>query len=143
MVAAGRTRVLRRARKTSVDDKKDACRRNSSTVGASRGPALKATEIRGYREQQLRNQGYICPLCKRMIALDEAALDHCHKTGMIRRVLHRWCNSVLGRVENWAGRSGIDKIEFLKAVVHYLEAPQTTVVHPTHGKRRRRRRKNA
>lgn len=124
-----------------MDDKKDARRRNTSTVGATRGTALKATEIRKYREQQLEKQLYICPLCRRMIALDEAALDHCHKTGMIRRVLHRWCNSVLGRVENWAGRSGIDKIDFLKAVVHYLEAPQTTVVHPSHGKRRRRRRK--
>lgn len=125
-----------------MDDKKDARRRNTSTVGAARGTALKATEIRKYREQQLQNQLYICPLCRRMIALDEAALDHCHKTGMIRRVLHRWCNSVLGRVENWAGRSGIDKIDFLKAVVHYLEAPQTTVVHPSHGKRKRRKRRS-
>ena len=136
-----RTGLLRGTRKAPVDDTKNARRRKPDTVGTPRGAALKASEIRGYREQQLRNQQYLCPLCKRMIALDDAALDHCHKTGMIRYVLHRWCNAVLGRVENWAGRSGIDKIQFLKAVVHYLEAPQTTVMHPSHGKKRKRRRR--
>jgi hypothetical protein len=33
-----------------------------------------------------------------------------------------------------------DKIAFLKAVVQYLEHPQTSVQHPSHGKKRRRKR---
>ena len=100
--------------------------------------SLKASEIKAYREKQLEAQAFICPLCYRSILPSEAALDHCHSTGKVRRVLHRWCNSVLGRVENWATRSGINKIEFLKSTVAYLEAPQTIVTHPSHGKKRRK-----
>ncbi|MSW53299.1 MAG: hypothetical protein F2817_20735 [Actinobacteria bacterium] len=136
-----RTGLLRGARKASVDDAKNARGRKASTVGATGKSLLKTSGIKDYREKQLRTQQYICPLCARIIALSDSALDHCHKTGKIRKVLHRWCNAVLGRVENWSGRSGIDKIQFLKAVVHYLEAPQTTVEHPSHGKKRKRRRR--
>jgi hypothetical protein len=99
---------------------------------------LKTSEIKSYRENQLAAQNYICPLCRRRIEPTEAALDHCHRTGMVRRVVHRWCNAVLGRIENWAGRSGIDRIAFIKYTVLYLEADTTKVLHPTHGKRKKR-----
>jgi len=135
-----KSRVLPRARKAAVDDKRVKRRRDTSPVGTSE-LSLASRDIRAYREQQLLAQGGICPLCGRVIQHEEAALDHCHKTGNIRRVLHRWCNSVLGRIENWASRSGTDKVEFLKAVVRYIEHPQTDIKHPTHGKKRRRRRK--
>ena len=101
---------------------------------------LKASDIKDYREAQLRRQDYVCPLCEKNIALNQAALDHCHKTGSIRMVVHRWCNSVLGRIENWSRRvGGIDNVRLLKNITVYLESSSTDIRHPLHGKRRKRR----
>lgn len=101
---------------------------------------LTAREIKQYRERQLQKQGFVCPLCNGIISFSEAALDHDHKTGLVRKVLHRWCNSVLGRVENWAKRSPVEGIEFLESAVAYLKVEHTQIEHPNHGKTRKRKR---
>lgn len=83
------------------------------------------------KEQQCK-----CPLC-RLDLDDDIVLDHDHKSGDIRATLHRWCNSILGKIENWAGRrgNGVDAIEFLENTVSYLKYHRdnpTGIKHPTH-----------
>jgi hypothetical protein len=101
---------------------------------------LASKDIKVQREKQLKLQKGVCPLCKTTISPEDAALDHCHSTGFVRQVLHRWCNSVLGRVENWSKRVGkTDHITFLKNTTKYLEKTHTDIIHPTHGKKKSKR----
>lgn len=65
---------------------------------------LTASQIKTYRETLLRVQGGKCALCREPIAAGEAVLDHDHKTGHCRAVLHRGCNAMLGHIENNAPR---------------------------------------
>jgi hypothetical protein len=95
---------------------------------------LKTREIKAYRETQLQHQGQKCALCGEDIELD-TVLDHDHKTGLIRQVLHRGCNSLLGKIENSMPRSRVD-IRRLEGIAHnlisYLTTIHTDVTHPTH-----------
>jgi hypothetical protein len=95
---------------------------------------LKSTEIKAYRETQLSHQNYKCALCGEDIQ-DDAVLDHCHKTGFLRQVLHRGCNSLLGKIENSMPRSRVD-IRRLEGIAHnlvnYLTTTHTEIRHPTH-----------
>lgn len=95
---------------------------------------LKHSEVKPFREQQLIRQGQCCSLCGEEI-IDDAVLDHCHKTGKIRRVLHRGCNVLLGKIENNMLRNRIT-IQRLKGItqnlVGYLEQEYGDIVHPTH-----------
>ena len=61
---------------------------------------LKPSEIKAYREELLEKQGGECALCHLPLSTKEAVLDHDHKTGIIRGVLHRGCNCLLGKNEN-------------------------------------------
>jgi hypothetical protein len=60
---------------------------------------LKTKEIKPYREQHLIKQNKCCALCGEPIT-DDAVLDHDHRSGYVRGVLHRGCNSFLGKMEN-------------------------------------------
>ncbi len=95
---------------------------------------LKTREIKEYRETQLQHQGQKCALCGEGIELD-GVLDHDHKTGLIRQVLHRGCNSLLGKIENSMPRSRVD-IRRLEGIAHnlvnYLTTTHTEIRHPTH-----------
>ena len=95
---------------------------------------LKTREIKEYRETQLQHQDQKCALCGEDIELD-AVLDHCHKTGLIRQVLHRGCNCLLGKIENSMPRSRVD-IRRLEGIAHnlvnYLKTTHTEIRHPTH-----------
>ena len=105
---------------------------------------LKTSEIKGYREQQLKKQRGICPLCKTAIKPEEATLDHCHKEGHVRQVLHRSCNGAEGRILSWAGKRsrGDDPVEFLRAVIRYWQKDfSKNPLHPTHGVPRKRRKR--
>lgn len=68
---------------------------------------LKRDEIATTRAAMLAQQDNHCLLCKRFIAPKDAVLDHCHTTGHIRGVLHRGCNSILGKCENNYRRFGM------------------------------------
>jgi hypothetical protein len=96
---------------------------------------LKSTEIRDYRIRQLGIQDYACALCGDEIEVSEAVLDHDHKTGRIRRVLHRGCNSMLGKIENNMPRSRIDLNRlksFTENLIQYITDSHTEILHPTH-----------
>jgi len=95
---------------------------------------LKSTEIKAYRETQLAHQNNLCALCGENIELDPV-LDHCHKTGKIRQVLHRGCNSLLGKIENSMPRSRVDirRLEGItRNLVNYLTITHTEILHPTY-----------
>lgn len=95
---------------------------------------LKHTEIRPYRETQLQHQNQICALCGDTVT-DDAVLDHDHRTGYLRQVLHRGCNSLLGRIENSMARSRVDirRLEGIaRNLVRYLTITHTDIQHPTH-----------
>jgi hypothetical protein len=116
---------------------------------------LKQREVKEYREQQLLKQGNCCALCGDKI-IDDAVLDHDHKTGLVRQVLHRGCNSLLGKIENNMPRSQVD-INRLKGIAHnligYIITTHSETLHPTHRtheerkqlakKRAKRRKQNA
>ena len=95
---------------------------------------LKYTEVRTYRQQQLAQQDFCCALCGDII-IDDAVLDHDHKTGLLRKVLHRGCNAMLGKIENNMARNhlrGQRLKQFALNLVDYISVTHTEVLHPTY-----------
>lgn len=87
------------------------------------------------REEFLLRQRNRCALCGTPVGCNHAVLDHDHHTGAIRGVLHRGCNSLLGKLENNAARYGVKDIGvFSNGVAQYLREHMTNVtglLHPT------------
>ena len=67
---------------------------------------LKYNEVKPLREKLWITNKKKCPICKELIKQEDAALDHCHKTGHIRNTIHKDCNILLGKIENYIGRYG-------------------------------------
>lgn len=95
---------------------------------------LKQKELQAYRKKLLKEQQGICPLCGTEIHPGEDTLDHDHKTGHCRRVLHRSCNQVEGRVLSWIKRSrSQDAVLFVQNMLQYWEQDYSlNPIHPTH-----------
>lgn len=102
------------------------------------GQRLTHSQVKPIRDQILAGQGGKCAICKRPLKASEIpALDHDHHTGAIRGTLHHSCNTILGKIENNAGRFGLAGhiIEFCMGVGPYLQRHKTNVtgmIHPTH-----------
>ena len=96
---------------------------------------LKHSEVKPFREQQFAKQGGICCLCDQAIT-DQPVLDHDHETGIIRGVLHRGCNALLGKIENNMARNRVDLGRLAKIsqnLITYITAdPITEYLHPTY-----------
>jgi hypothetical protein len=95
---------------------------------------LKYTQVKDYREQTLALQNCQCALCGDIIEND-AVLDHDHKTGLIRQVLHRGCNALLGKIENNMARNKMDLFRlrtWAENLVDYIQTTHTGIIHPTH-----------
>ena len=95
---------------------------------------LKYSQIKSYREQQLTQQFNCCSLCGQAIT-DDAVLDHDHRSGLIRKVLHRGCNALLGKIENNMARNKVDivRLKQLTAnLIDYITTQHTEILHPTH-----------
>jgi hypothetical protein len=95
---------------------------------------LKYTEIKAYRLQQLAQQNNCCALCGEPV-VDDAVLDHDHKTGLLRKVLHRGCNIMLGKIENAMPRCRVDmnKLEVIAGrLIEYIKTQHTDILHPKH-----------
>jgi hypothetical protein len=109
---------------------------------------LKTSEIRDYRLKTLTQQGHNCALCSEVVATAEAVLDHDHRTGYVRGVLHRGCNSLLGKIENSLTMNRITP-ERLKNILDNLQFytnQHHAVLHPTYRtpeEKRQRARKRA
>lgn len=103
---------------------------------------LKATEIKRYRERQIKRQKGICPLCRTELLPEDATLDHCHETGHVRMALHRSCNQAEGRILSWAGKRsrGDNPEEFVKNLLQYWKRDfHTKPIHHTHGQKKKKR----
>jgi len=105
---------------------------------------LKQKDLKELRERLYKEQKGICPICKTQIRLDEAVVDHQHKTlkeragvngaGLIRGVLCLRCNSVEGGMVNKYKRYGVylkDYVQFLRNLADYLEQEPLPYIHPT------------
>lgn len=96
---------------------------------------LKRREIKEYRLNQLTEQSYRCALCDEVLYPIEAVLDHDHKTGLIRRVLHRGCNAMLGKIERNMARNRMTQqrlATWAENIVQYINKTHTDLIHPTH-----------
>lgn len=96
---------------------------------------LKHSEIKPYREQILEEQNHMCGLCGEYVEDSEAVLDHNHSNGLIRKVLHRGCNALLGKIENNMKRNRVDimRLELICSnLASYIGSDWTALIHPTH-----------
>lgn len=96
---------------------------------------LKASQVAAVRARILAAQQGKCALCGTACAPEKAVLDHCHSSGVIRGVLHRGCNSLLGKIENNHRRYGVANLAaFLSGVVPYLHSSHLkyNLLHPTY-----------
>ena len=102
---------------------------------------LARTQMRAYVRKVLQDQGGICPLCALPIDLSiprEGVLDHDHETGECRGVLHRSCNSCIGRIDHAIGRWGSKKhtyaaiLPYLERVLLYYKQPGLGVIYSQH-----------
>ena len=104
---------------------------------------LAPKDIPEYRARMLKKQRGLCALCKEPCSPEQATLDHDHRTGHIRGVLHRQCNSVEGRVLNWLNRAGrLTPPALARALLRYWARDYSkNPIHPNHGKPKKRRRR--
>ena len=95
---------------------------------------MKPSELKETREKLLEEQNYICPLCNTEILLEDAALDHCHSSGLVRGVLHKMCNSAEGTIRSKFRRSGVSRYttleEYLYNLSMYLSKDHHPILHP-------------
>ena len=97
---------------------------------------LTAGDVGPYRAILLIRQGGLCALCGEPLK-ERDVLDHDHKHGHIRGVLHSGCNSLLGKLENNYKRYGVINLHrFLAGAGAYLTRGdriplEERVLHPT------------
>jgi len=95
---------------------------------------LKAAAIAAYRELELAAQGGRCALCGEPIETGKAVLDHDHKSGLIRGVLHRGCNALEGNITNALPRNLITPARLAGIFENWLRYHSTAknLLHPSH-----------
>lgn len=95
---------------------------------------LSASKTAAYRAEQLIAQNNCCALCEQHLDYSDAVLDHRHSDGRIRSVLHRFCNTFLGKIENNIARNKITPQQ-LTAILRNYEtyvADVKELLHHTH-----------
>lgn len=84
-----------------------------------RAHAKRVEETYGLAEGEydalLAFQGGVCAICWKPFRAKRGAVDHDHKTGRVRGIIHGWENTILGRVR--------DSIAHLQAFIDYLNNP--------------------
>jgi len=95
---------------------------------------IKVKDIKPLREEFLKQQLGLCALCREPIAEGEAVLDHCHKTGHLRSVLHRGCNAYIGSMENGMARNKITPTRLTSILANFESYKHAVkpILHPTH-----------
>lgn len=94
-----------------------------------------ASDVKDCREELLGIQGNKDAMTGLDLALRDAVLDHCHKSTLVRGVLHRQTNAALGKLENVYRRLlgwwiPIDLPTFLRSAADYLEQEDLEILHP-------------
>lgn len=84
------------------------------------------------KDWRVKHQPKTCPLLMRKTT--DWVVDHCHQSGMVRGVVSRVGNALLGKIENFAYRrcqiSYSHLPEVLRGIADYLEREQLDVLHP-------------
>lgn len=101
---------------------------------------LKASEIKEAKSILLESQKYLCALCDQDLSEVQEkniCLDHSHVTGCVRAVLCRNCNSIEGRIWNFANRAKRNHtiVQWLKRMMDYIEYHENNpsgIYHPKH-----------
>lgn len=103
---------------------------------------LARTALPTWKIRQLKvHQGGLCGICRLPIDLStkgEGVVDHDHKTGEIRGVLHRSCNAAEGKIFNaaaaWGAKSTVqDAVEaYLINLLGYWRRERTGFMYPMH-----------
>jgi hypothetical protein len=68
--------------------------------------------VKDIKSEILSTQNGLCKICGADLLVEEACLDHCHKTGLIRGYLCNGCNSGLGQFK--------ESVETLNSAISYL-----------------------
>jgi len=108
---------------------------------AKRIKQLRHKDIPILRERLLKKQNYICPICGETI--NKPALDHQHKrkingSGLVRGVLCKNCNVLLGKMENNCTRYGVQQKDLPDVLVNmseYLRRKHLPYYHPSESKK--------
>ncbi len=103
---------------------------------------LARTALPTWKIRQLKvAQGGMCGICQLPIDLTqkgEGVVDHDHKTGEIRGVLHRSCNAAEGKIFNaaaaWGAKSTVQAgvEQYLINLIGYWRRPRTGFMYPMH-----------
>ena len=95
---------------------------------------IKQKDIRLLREQYYSEQNGLCNLCFEHMDPSEAVLDHDHKSGQLRGVLHRGCNAYIGSMENNLARNRITTNRLSLILINFMSYISThkPIRHPTH-----------
>ena len=95
---------------------------------------IRPKDIKELRELYLREQLGLCALCKEPVAVEDAVLDHCHRTGLLRSVLHRGCNCYIGSMENNLSRNRITPSRLANILANFerYRILTKTIYHPSH-----------
>jgi hypothetical protein len=109
---------------------------------------LTTKDIKSLKEELHEEQSGICPILKIWQEPGEVVLDHIHKSrksatpgleegGLVRGVINRYANVVLGKIENSWKRTGLSKndsitlAQALRNMADYIEREPLPYVHPT------------
>ena len=95
---------------------------------------LKPKDIKPLREQLLIAQDNRCAICHEHIDPGQAVLDHDHRSGYVRAVLHRGCNAFIGALENNQKRNLITQSRLASILANFTAYVTATkpIVHPSH-----------
>lgn len=84
------------------------------------------------KDWRVKHQPKTCPLILRKTS--DWVVDHSHQSGMVRGVVSRVGNALLGKIENFAYRrcqiSQSHLPAVLRGIADYLEQDQLDVLHP-------------
>lgn len=101
-------------------------------------PRLTAKTLAAWRVATVAAQGGVCALCGEPFSDKNPPVgDHDHRTGQMRGVLHRGCNTALGAVENNAARcfltDPVKLARWSRALAYYIhKARDDAPYYPTH-----------
>ena len=100
---------------------------------------IKHSEIAAVRADMLAQQNNLCALCGEAIEPGKAVLDHDHKSGQLRGVLHRGCNALEGQIVNALPRNLITPERLAKIFENWdkYHADLKPVLHPRHKQRKK------
>lgn len=103
----------------------------------------KWSQLKELRKDLLESQKGLCLICERNISINEAVVDHHHVkkvkgSGLIRGVLCRTCNVLLGKNENNCVRYKVSQEDLPRILINmskYLLKTPTEYIHPSETKK--------